>query len=235
MKVPIAPVKWSKSVRIIPSRYPPVGLFDRVASREDLEAVITIEGHTNDRLRDQLGEIYLIPEEDRIWGEGTTPIMAAFTHPNPDGSRFSDGSFGVYYAGDRLSTAISETRFHRERFLRYSSEAPIRLEMRAYYATINSDLHDLRGLRNSNAELYNSDPKAYGASQVLGHELKNNGSNGVIYHSVRKSGGECVGIFRPSVIDPVTQGPHFEYVWDGDSIVDVLQVQRYSETLEYPD
>ncbi len=36
-------------------------------------------------------------------------VMAPFTHLNPKGSRFSDGSYGVYYAAKRLSTAIAET------------------------------------------------------------------------------------------------------------------------------
>ena len=31
--------------------------------------------------------------------------MAAFTHLNPEGSRFSDGSYGVYYAAHTLATA----------------------------------------------------------------------------------------------------------------------------------
>ena len=222
-------IDWPGSVRIISSRYPPVGLFDRVADQADLEAVFEIESLTNDRLRDQLGEISLVPEGDRVYGAGTTPIMAAFTHPNTEGSRFSDGSFGIYYAGDCLDTAIAESRFHRERFLRYSSEPPIRLEMRTYYASISADLYDLRNLRSSHPELFDPDIGAYGPSQVIGLELKNKGGNGVIYHSVRRQGGECVGVFRPSAIGPVTQGPHFEYIWDGSAIVDVLQVKRYPQ------
>lgn len=231
MTLPVTRIDWPGSVRIISSRYPPVGLFDRVADQADLEAVFAIESLTNDRLRDQLGEISLVPEADRVYGAGTTPIMAAFTHPNTEGSRFSDGSFGIYYAGDCLDTAIAESRFHRERFLRYSSEPPIRLEMRTYYASIFTDLYDLRSLRSAQPELFDPDTKAYGASQILGLELKTKGGNGVIYHSVRWQGGECVGVFRPSAIGPVTQGPHFEYIWDGNAIVDVLQVQRYSDGL----
>ena len=50
--------------------------------------------------------------------------MAAFTHLNPEGSRFSDGSWGVFYAGNDLNTAIAETRHHRERFLRNAAQGP---------------------------------------------------------------------------------------------------------------
>ena len=87
MRPPLAAVDWPRSVRIVPSRYPAVGLFDRVASQEDLDAVHEIGGLTNDRLRNALGAIDLVPPGERIFGAGTTPIMAAFTHPNREGSR----------------------------------------------------------------------------------------------------------------------------------------------------
>lgn len=70
---------------------------------------------------------------------------AAFTHLNPNGSRFSDGSYGVYYAAREQETAIYETVYHAERFLRDSREAPIEQDMRVYIAPIEGDLHDLRG------------------------------------------------------------------------------------------
>ena len=226
LKVPLAAIDWKRSVRIVPSRYPPAGLFDRVADPADIEGVFAVEALTNDRLRDEAGEICLVPPEDRIAGPGTTPIMAAFTHPNRDGSRFSDGSFGVYYAGDSVDTAIAESRFHRQRFLAYSAEPPMRLEMRAYYARVKAELHDLRGQLKKHPEWFDPDPARYGPGQALGSRLKAQGSNGLVYPSVRRAGGECVGVFRPRVVAPVTQGPHFEFLWDGASITDVLQVRR---------
>ena len=127
-----------------------------------------------------------------------------------------------------LDTAIAETRFHSERFLRYSAEPAIRLEMRAYYADISTDLHDLHGADHS---LFDPDPANYPSSQVVGVRLKKNGSNGVMYSSVRRSEGECVGVFRPCLVSPVRQGPHFEYRWDGNEITEVMKVRRYDTPL----
>jgi hypothetical protein len=107
----------------VPSRFPPVGLFDRVARPEDLQAVFDLEAMTNDRVRDETGQISLVPAEERISGPGTTPVMAAFTHLNPEGSRFSDGSFGVYYCAQELDTALAEVRYHQARFLRRTPRA----------------------------------------------------------------------------------------------------------------
>src|SRR5690606_4793696 len=129
---PLASLVWRPSHRIVPSIFPPRGLFDAVAEPNDLEAVFALEALTNDRLREQLGHLRRIPAERRVSGPGTTPIMSAFTNVHPDGGRFSTATFGAYYAARELPTAIAETVYPRERFLRASSEPPIDLEMRSY-------------------------------------------------------------------------------------------------------
>src|SRR5690606_27761865 len=116
IEIPIAELGWRPGYRIVPSRFPPVGLFDAVADPADLEAVFQIEAMTNDRLRDEVGDISLVPPEDRVSGPGTTPVMAAFTHLNPNGDRFTDGSYGVFYASATIETAVAETSHHRVGF-----------------------------------------------------------------------------------------------------------------------
>lgn len=222
---PQAWIDWKASVRIVASRFPPAGLFDEVADPADLEIVFEIEGLTNPRLRQEAGDISLVPPEDRISGPGTTPIMAAFTHLNPDGSRFSDGSFGLYYASRTLETALQETLYHRARFLRYSHEAPIELDQRVYYADLHAELTDIRACTASHPEWY--DPEQYAAAQRLGRELHQAGGNGLVYASVRHAGGECIAVFSPCLLSPVRQGPHLTYVWDGDRIVGVYEKREF--------
>ena len=98
MDIPVAAVRWHPCYRIVPSRFPPIALFEAVADPADLDAVFLIEAMTNDRLREEAGDLALVPIEDRVSGPGTSPIMAAFTHLNPLGDRFTDGSYGVFYA-----------------------------------------------------------------------------------------------------------------------------------------
>lgn len=216
----VSRVEWRPCYRIISSRFPPVGIYDRVARPEDLDAVFAVENLTNPRIREELGQIGLVTPAERLTGEGATPIMAAFTHLNPEGSRFSDGSYGVYYAGRSLDTAIAETRYHRERFLERTKEAPIELDMRTYLADLNADLHDIRG-RDDLAEVY--DPGSYQAGQALGRELRALGSSGIVYDSVRDSGAPCAAVFRPRALSRCVQGPHFGYVWDGSRISAVIR------------
>ena len=213
--------RWQPSWRLVSSRFPPVTLFDRVADAQDLDIVMEIEGLTNDRLREEAGDIALVPEEDRIYGPGTTPIMAAFTHLNAQGSRFTDGSYGVYYAAKKIETAVAETRFHRARFLAATREPPIEIDMRSYASDIDAKFHNIVGLQAELPDIYDTEPANYGPAQAFAKTLRDAGSNGITYSSVRDPGGECVAAFRPRLMKPVVQGKHYCYVWDGQRISQV--------------
>lgn len=216
---PLKRIRWTRAYRIVPSRFPPVGVFDRIADPADLDALYEIEALTNPRLREELGSLAMVPKARRISGPGTTPVMAAFTHLNPEGSRFSDGSWGVFYAAHAVATAIEETVWHRERFLRATNEAPLDMQMRCYRSAVHGRLHDLRGGWKAEHA-----PDSYVASQMLARELRAQGSNGVVYDSVRHAGGECVALFYPDLAAPCVQAQHLIYRWDGRRIAAVLEV-----------
>jgi len=211
--------QWRPSHRLIPSRFPPVGLFDRVAHPEDLEAVFEIEAMTNDRVRDEAGELALVPAEDRISGPGTTPVMAAFTHLNPEGSRFSDGSFGVYYCAQDLDTALAEVRHHQARFLRRTAEGPMQIQMRLYLADVDARLVDVRKVADCHR------PDDYAPSQKLGMALRPAGRDGVLYRSVRHAGGMCAAVFRPRLISHCRQSKHYALHFDGKDIVAIDELK----------
>lgn len=219
--LPITQVHWAPSWRLVPSRFPTVGLFDRVTSPEELDAVYAIESMTNDRLRDEVGELHLVPQNERQTGPGTTPIMACFTHLNREGSRFSDGTYGVYYAAKDIETALAETIYHRELFLQRTNESPIDIDMRSYASDIDSEFHDVREKKYASSPVY--DPNTYTASKQLARELRDVQSNGIVYNSVRCANGECVAIFRPNIPMPVTQGSHYCFQWDGTCISDIYR------------
>ena len=219
VEAPLRRLRWSAACRIVPTRYPSVFLYDRVADPQDFEALYALEAMTNDRVRDEIGEIELVPKADRIFGPGSGPIMAAFTHLNPDGSRFSDGSFGMFYAAREQRTAIRETQHHLGRFLAATNEAAIHLQMRLYHVAIDARLHDLRGPGPSLAALH--DPDRYAASRTVGAALRAAGSAGVVYRSVRDAPrGECVGLFKPRAASGCVHAAHLLYAWDGKTFTD---------------
>lgn len=211
--------QWRPCHRLVPSRFPPVGLFDRVARAEDLAAVFEVEALTNDRVRDEVGELTLVPPEERISGPGTTPIMAAFTHLNPEGSRFSDGSYGVYYCAHELDTALAEVRYHQARFLRRTNEGPLRLELRLYLADLDARLIDVRKL----AECHR--PDDYAPSQKVGVAQRREGGDGILYRSVRHSDGTCAAVFRPRLLSRCRQSRHYAFHFDGRDVVAIDELK----------
>lgn len=225
MTVAVTHVVWKPCWRIIPSRFPPIALFERVTEPDDLEAIFELESLTNPRLRDEVGEISLVPPEERTSGPGTSIIMAAFTHLNPEGSRFSDGSYGVFYAANDLETAIAETRYHRERFMRATKQEHMELDMRVYVTDLDGELHDLRGQKTTQPLVYHNDN--YGAGQHLAKTLRKEGSNGIAYDSVRWEGGECVAVFRPRLLSNGRQERHLCYVWGGNRISKVYEKREF--------
>jgi hypothetical protein len=194
-----------------------------VAGAEDWEALYWLESLTNPRLRDDVGEIELVPREDRIFGPGASVIMAPFTHLNPEGSRFADDTFGAFYAAASLDTSIAETRYHREVFLRATRERALELDMRTYLCDVAASFHDIRGKRDRMPDIY--DPNSYVASQKLARSLKLAGSNGVVFDSVRHSGGQCLAVYRPRLVQNCRQGTHLRYVWDGERISQVYALR----------
>lgn len=221
MNIPVCAVRWQPCYRIIPSRFPPIGLFEAVADPADLEAVFRIEAMTNDRLREEVGELTLVPAEDRVAGPGSSPIMAAFTHLNPAGDRFTDGSYGVFYASLTIETAIAETTHHRTRFLEATEEPAQEIDMRVYAVDLDADLHDIRAMRDSHPGYYH--PTSYAMSQELGRALRDAGSDGVVYRSVRDEAGECAAVFRPRLLSNCRQERHLCYVWDGRVISTIYE------------
>jgi hypothetical protein len=210
-------VRGHAAHRILPSRYPPIQLFERLSDDPaEWETLAEIESLTNPRIRDEIGEIRLVPAAERVSGPGASWVMASFTHVNPHGSRFSDGSYGVYYAARELSTAIAETAFHLGRFYAATADPPHAEAMRALVGRLDASFHDLRGGAAAWAAFL--DPDDYAASRALGHSLRAAGSNGIVYPSVRRSGGQCVGALRPKAVGLPIQGRHLQYFWDGHRI-----------------
>ena len=222
MTYPKRKLAWHPAYRVIPTRFPAVGLFERVAKPDDFDALYALEAMTNDRLRAEVGDISLVPLEERLFGPGTSPIMAAFTHLNPRGSRFSDGSYGVFYCAKTSLTSIAETRYHSTLFMAATHEPPMRLQMRLYSVDVSGSVTDLRAAARSHPDIV--DPDNYNAAQAVGRSLRSEGTLGILYPSVRHTGGECVAAFRTALLKNCLHAAYLEYNWNGTEIDAAFEV-----------
>lgn len=218
------PLDWSPAFRVIPTRFPAVNLFDRVASPDDFEALYALEALTNDRLRTEIGELDLVPPEERRFGPGYGPIMAAFTHLNVNGSRFSDGTYGVFYCARSRATAIAETRYHTGLFLAATNEKPLRQQMRLYTVQAEGEVVDLRGDASLDPTVLS--PTDYSAGQALGRDVRGAGATGIVYPSVRDRGGECLAAFRTALLRDCRHAAYLEYNWNGSTIDVVFELNQ---------
>ncbi len=215
---PVAALRWPAAVRIIRSAFPPIDLFEDIADPADWPLLINAEMKTNPRLMETIGNLDLVPPARRVSGPGASLLMAPFTHVSRDRqSRFSDGSFGVLYVGDAFETALFETVHHHARFMAKTREpAGWSSQFREIVLSVEGSLHDLRGEAVRESELLQ--PDDYAAGQALGARLRGGGSEGVVYPSVRRAGGECAGLLWPDLAADPVQGRHLDYHWDGKRV-----------------
>ena len=178
---------------------------------------MALEMLANPRVRDEIGNIALVAEEDRVFGPGASYVMASFTHINPRGSRFSDGSYGVYYAASDIDTALAETIHHFQEFAGDAQDPPRSEDMRVLVGSIKHDFEDVAALPEGERSVI-LDTEDYTRSRLYAARLRETGASGIVYPSVRRSAGECVGAFKPKVVGIPVQERHLQYHWDGDRV-----------------
>lgn len=213
--IPLSEVKWKGAVRIIRSTFPPIDLFEDIADPADWPLLISAEQKTNPRIMATIGNLDLVPVDRRVGGHGASYLMAPFTHVSPSWpSRFTDGNYGVLYAGREFETALFETIHHHARFMaRTNQAAGWTSQFREVILTVSADLHDLRIPELFAHAALAADSHA--VSRSLAADLREAGSDGVVYPSLRHDGGECAALFYPDCASDPVQGRHLDYHWDG--------------------
>jgi RES domain len=217
------PISQDDTHRLIPSKFTEEG--ESVLSRlglppAQMEHLFQLDDATNGRLAGEANLLPGITVHELVFGVPHYHIInAAFTHARPGGSRFSGADRGAWYAGFSLKTAQAEVAFHYGAGLREVNwrEEEI-VDYREYLADFRAEFHDLRNeelpseesrgedQRTRNPYKKYLDPDSYRSSQQLGRRLLDQGSAGVVYPSVRHSGGTCVACFRPALVSNVRSG-----------------------------
>ena len=219
---PVTQVTWPGCWRIIPSRFPPIDLLERVAPREDWSILQEIETLTNERISPNKASESLVQLSDWLSGPGTSLIMAPFCHPNPDGDHFTDGSFGIAYALPTFEAALARSIRAREQFLRRTDQGPIQLQMRVLNLDLSGALHDLRG------HIAN-DYRDVAAARALSRNLRAEGSYGFLFDDITPDIGTTVAAFRPVIFSNCRQERHLSYKWDGTKVAQVYDYTAMRE------
>lgn len=200
-----------ETFRLIAAAYPAIDLYaDLGVPPTDWDVLHEIEGLTNARLRDERGEAPRVPPAERVTGAGASWIMAPFSRPNR--SRFSDGTYGIYYCAERERTAIREVSHHRQRFLRATREPSQTLVQRTVAAALRGTGFDV--LDRPWPWLRAED---YGVCQRFGAHARGK-VDAIRYESVRDPGAVAFAVLAPRALAAARHLHYVELNWDGARI-----------------
>jgi hypothetical protein len=209
------PGEQLQAYRLVNSKFPPIALFDDVADPDEFDVLYQIQALTNLRLQNEVGRLELIPRAQIPFGiPGCSYATAPFTHVNPAGSRFSDGSFGVLYLAASMETALAEVQYHQNQY--WSKVQNLNYE-RFVFRGLSCTFVD-EAMRDATSIPMNDpvyDPVDYTHSHRLGKAVKEAGYFGLRYHSVRMPGNYCWALMTPKPVSSVIQAAHYEMIWNG--------------------
>jgi len=189
--------------RLIPAKYGAESVLESLPLPADVLADLSeLDAATNERKIAESGGNSAIGPGELLFGVPEAHIVnAAFSHPGPFGGRFHSPQRGVWYAGVEIETSIAEVTFHKRLFL---ADGRIRgrnaFDYIDFLADFSGTFHTLDVAEQEDCLQPDPVPQCYGASQTLANKLLFEGSNGIVYPSVRRLSGTCIACFRPALV-----------------------------------
>lgn len=189
--------------RLTPARYGAASVLESLPLPSDvLSDLSELDAVTNERKIAENGGNSAIGPGELLFGVPEGHIVnAAFTHPGPFGGRFHSAQRGAWYAGFEIETSIAEVAFHKRRFLTEGRiEGQHAFDYLDFLADFSGEFHTLDAAERKSCLKPNPVPQCYADSQALANKLLFEGSNGMVYPSVRRRSGTCIACFRPALV-----------------------------------
>lgn len=198
---------------LIPSRFPPVELYSRIASGRD-EEISKLAELANPRVKEKQR---LVGDANAVIDENSPRLqnwnLAPFTYPNPEGGWFFDRFTRCLEMSKDKQTALAVSVAKRERFLNRTRESPIGLDMRMLGRQVRGNFLDARSLP---VELPLEERRILG--RLMLERRDKSPFDGVLFKSSERPSGVRIGVLTGEVLDRATQGEHFRYSWNGARI-----------------
>ncbi len=201
--------EWSgEAFRLIPSRFPPVNVYEGLIANDRQEELVAAENLTNPRLRSlsrltsaSTGDAVIDPRLQN-WN------LAPFAYGNPDGSLFFNEDRPCLELALERQTALAVSVARRQAFMQATAEGPIGLDMRMLCTPVRGLFWDLRG--------WNDTPAGWDleARRHLGAQMPSE-AQGILYRPPERPAGTALAIVTGDVLQRSQQTVHFRYVWDG--------------------
>lgn len=155
------------------------------------------------------------PFEDAEW---FSAIIWPFKHWQA--SRFSDGTYGVWYGSDSIETTVYESAYHWYRGLLSDAgfdRMTVIAERKVYSVACSAALLDFRKAADDHPDLLH--PSNYAFCQSVGARIHREGHPGLLTQSVRRPAGENMAIFNADVLSNPRQNCQLTYRLENDQIL----------------
>lgn len=192
--------------RLIPSRFPPVSVYEGLVANDRIERLATLEARTNPRLlsEERLLKTHGDPASPRLqnWN------LAPFKYVNPEGSRFFGPTRPALELADDRQTALAVSVARRQAFLSRTDEPATGLDMRMLRTPVKGRFLDMRSV----------DPDLSGEERWrLGRDVDDD-LDGVLYRPPERPAATCVAVLKGTALGRSIQASHYRFVWSGHRI-----------------
>lgn len=206
----------SKSAyRLIPSRFPPIEIYDRLGLLEASTAK-QIEALTNPRLRDPRRDLTKDTKDAMSGDAFQNWNHAPFVYPNRDGTRFFDRWTPAIELAADLQTALAISVGKRTRFLTASQESAINLDMRVLKQSISGSFLKHVG---SDSDLSEDDRRQ------IGRKAREGDLQGIFFQPSERRNATGYAVIDQRSLGRAVQAAHFRFVWDGTRISTIYSFQ----------
>jgi len=195
--------------RLIPSRFPPVSIYERIIANDRIEELVQIENLTNPRLR-----------QAKILTDGIDPIdpespvlqnwnLAPFTYSQPGGTKFFRAIYSCLELSGDLQTALAVSLARRSAFLELTDEPPQGIAMRVLKTPVKGRFLDLRHL-----------PATLSKDECwpIGEQVIEAGYDGILFQCPERLSASCIAVLRETALGRTQQTKHFRFQWDGKRV-----------------
>ncbi len=193
---------------LIPSRFPPVPVYERIARGRD-ELFARIEEITNPRVRERDRQTQGLAPVDQHQPRFKNWNHAPFVYPNPEGSRFFKADRNVLELAGDLQTALAISVAKREAFLRRTAEPPTLIEMRQIVRPVRGCYLDARNWEGIDDRQRRLD---------LGLAVVERELDGILFNPKERPSAIGMVVLKPECLGKPDQADHFKYVWNGQRI-----------------
>ena len=189
-------------------------LFDDLTTDEDAWASAQLlELETKSKLFSSDQPVINRPFEEAEWNNAI-----GYPFQNSSQSRFSDGTYGVWYGADSIETTIYETVHHWQVGLLEDAgfnKPGVLIERRIYLVRCDSALIDLRPAIKDYPEILH--PSDYTATHAIGSKIHREGHPGLVTQSARTK-GDTYAIFTPKVLSNPRHSCFLTYITTTDGV-----------------